>query len=538
MKKNIFGIILLLGITANLFGADITIDLDNKLCTANCNNSDYECKASLSICKTMVDYPTDVLSGELVKYFTSYMGGVMVKASREMAYYGLKSSTDEALNTFLYYFGKSFSINNGVKKIKGLDPATLIDFTVNYLYDVSANVIIDGLSNKQLESIRDMPIIPDRAPNSDLRQALKWVFKVLFNDLKATLYFNLKPPRVDLAVGAGVVDNTLILTDITIKNAQAANDYFDSKTALYASQKNGQIIDLVSERESTYHRMVGKEYKEDYISKFLADCKKIQLDTVEYIIANTSGFHVGDKINENLRNKCSKEFRRMVEDEKDKNSILALKSSLSRSRYGKLIKYYFPNDTYDWYMKNYDKELNYKANRDYTHLKYLNDNDIYPVFVSLNKSDSNYIGSNITVLEFFYALTKIDKSLTMSKWYYIEKYPNELLTFNKAAEILDHFAVESFKLISNECYKNYVNYNLYPFGVLRYNKANSLMYKEYKKTHTNWGHLGRVYIQIAGHYLINKYNWSTVDTKKITGAGAIDLLYAYKKTLEHYKGRN
>ncbi|MCK5537857.1 MAG: hypothetical protein KAI79_13610, partial [Bacteroidales bacterium] len=362
----IIKIILLYLVTFGYLNAGVILDIDQKTCENGCETYDLECnQIQLKVCETTLSIAAGATESEVIKFFLKYTSTILIETGVKMVELGLYESKSVAYEKLMLAFGTRFQVvgqayfyNGGFNPI---DKIGLIDFAADIVYDIVAGEIIDGLDESKINALRSIPGLSN-GRSDDIRQGLKWVFKVFFNDLKATIYSLMG--NVTAAWGAAVVDNTLVLAEISVAVTGAAFEYFDSATALAMSKKRGEILDLYWKDSGPYLRAKDIGLKQRALDSFLIECKKIQLDLGESITANWAKPLIGyaPQLNQELKNRCDDYYFEMQKNNVTKKYMLASAlNGYSEERYNKLIEYYFHVD--DW---NSYKELYKITNYDFT----------------------------------------------------------------------------------------------------------------------------------------------------------------------------
>jgi len=374
-------IFIVLVILYNSLDAGIIMDIDKKTCINECDKYDLACnEIQLKLCKIMLSTAYDTVETESIKRFTQWAGSALAQTGKVLVKAGVYKTKKEAyekLGSNIIYFGNIFKKNGGLlitnNEKRMFDSSALIEFAIDATFDIVSNEIIENYDSIACSKIRSLPLIDDNADDETIKQALKWMVKLSFNDLKATLYYG-TGHYID-AAGAGVVDNSLLLADIGVKTTHSAKEYFNSSTALAMSKKRGQILNLYYKYEGPYLRLRKSnpdEYKikQKMPNEFLTKCKKIKLDLDEFIIANWAkpleGY--GPKLNKSLNDECNKYYYEMQKNNYMKKYILSnALTHYSKTRYNKMIEYYFNHDDWHYYKKlynvyNFDPKIGYPKN--------------------------------------------------------------------------------------------------------------------------------------------------------------------------------
>lgn len=359
----IIKIILVFLATLGYANAGVILDIDQKTCENGCETYDLECnQIQLKVCETTLSIAAGATESEVIKYFLKYATTILTETGVKMVELGLYESKSVAYEKLMIAFGTRFQVvgeayfhNGGFNPI---DKIGLIDFAAEIVYDIVAGEIIDGLDESTINIIRSTPGLSN-GRSDDIRQGLKWVFKVFFNDLKATIYSLMGNGAA--AWGAAVVDNTLVLAEISVAVTGATFEYFDSATALAMSKKRGEILDLYWKDSGPYLRAKDIGLKQRALNGFLIECKKIQLDLGESITANWAKPLIGyaPQLNQELKNRCNDYYHEMQKSNANKKNMLASAlDSYTEERYNKLIEYYFHIDDWNSYKQLY-KITNY-----------------------------------------------------------------------------------------------------------------------------------------------------------------------------------
>ena len=338
------------------------MDIDKKTCINECDKYDLACnEIQLKLCKIMLSTAYDTVETESIKRITQYAGAALAKTGSILLKVGVYKSKKEAyaaLGSNVIYFGNMFKKNGGLllkapdSKFWAIDKSSIIEFAIDATFDIVSNEIIENYDSPACSKIRNLPGINENADDETIKQALKWAVKLAYNDLKATIYYS--TGQYIKAAGAGVVDNSLLLADIGIKTASAREEYFKSKTALEMSIKREKILDLYWKYEGSYLRLresVSEEnkVKKETLQKFLTECKKINISFSDVQII------FRDNLNAELKNKCNDYYFEMQKNNSMKKYILSnALTQYSKTRYNKMIEYYFHHDDWPYYKKLYD----------------------------------------------------------------------------------------------------------------------------------------------------------------------------------------
>ncbi len=433
-------------------------DISKRYCSADCG-LDNDCKNMKDICNIMVKLPIETVDGEVFKLSLRVISSAITSILNKAVEKKLMKFNDVVafyvyLDDILPALAKKEFTKSGLMKFNKLDVA---EFFIDTAIDIRIEHIVNMMSHKQLQVYRNWPGIHDSASDETIRQALKWMMKLIKNDIKAVAMSVLGSPT--RAFQAGVADNAFLLLDIGIKTVGAGFDALDAKTDLVMSKKYGKMMNLFFDYEEFYYKQ-NKENQQLYLKQFQKECREIKLSLGEFITANWAKIYkkYGASLNARLRNKCNNYIMEMQKTNFQKQFIISsVIKTMPRDRYIKLVNHFYPYEDRDYYMKlydisNYDPVIGSVPNQQiYKYLKRLNAYGIKILaknFPQKNRANIKVASILISMIQRNNYNTKIEPSKVLSD----SGFSNlTKLTQQKLAKLLNNnFTLSSIKLNKNQ----------------------------------------------------------------------------------------
>jgi len=335
--------------------------ISEQICSA-----DAECSSSKKVCEIALNSLGGVIEGESIKLITKFVGQATVYASKTIVKFGTGKSQKKITNEIIGKLGQAFKFNSGIRKVKGFSPDTILEFSIDLVFSIAADLYVEQMTEFDMAEVRKLPISGFKsAPTKVIKTSLKRLIQIAKNNFKF-LIFKTKNPVI--AARSAIVDNSLILAEIGVDVANSSVEATDSILALSKSEKIGEILDLYIEHESPYFKAKNKIEKIRIKEEFSAKCSLIKLSGLETFWASLKkGKYSLATINSGLTAYCWKYELEMQKEDYGKYALIRLSTMWSKERYEKFIKYYFPDSeqyalTRLYEVENFDIDLKISNN--------------------------------------------------------------------------------------------------------------------------------------------------------------------------------
>lgn len=335
-----------------IFNVNWNADYADRECSINCG-ADIECKNQKILCNLLVKIPGSAADQELFK-LTLRVVSTAITSLLNYASSNMKLNNSTAISFYTHLDDQLPSlIGPKLSKAKLFSGANIVEFFIDIALDILIDYRVKTLTSQQLQNLRGLWYVHDSAPDETLRQAIKMMLTLAKNDTKALAMIYMGNPVG--AIGAGVIDNLILVTDIGVKTSAAAADFFEAEAAAAQSSKMFEVLNLRISIESSFYKEKDRVKKANIIESFEVECKKIELTKGSFFAAQLHKKGYGWRIDEALNAQCMSYVLDMYLND-NKKEFLALSNvkTLSRQRYIKLINYYYPTTDKAFYLKLYD----------------------------------------------------------------------------------------------------------------------------------------------------------------------------------------
>ena len=406
ISKLVFVGLVIFGVSSELFaGFTILSDVDTKICTVSgitqeqCA-ADMQCSASKKVCEIAVGQLGKLTETTTLNEIIKYGGQSVVYISKIMVKTGISTQKD-LVNQLLTKLGNSAKFNAGMKGIKGLNKGNVSTIFFDILFDVATDMYIKGLNQNTIASIQKSGI-PGfaSAPRTAIETGIKNMITLAKNNFKYAM-----TPNKIIAARDLIIDDSLLLLDISVTVKNSTVEAVDSKLSAEQSAKYNNILALVIKYKSIYHKDPRVRSEKKYlIEEFKNKCYDEQFNGLSGFFASfKKNKYSLPSLNYNIRNTCDKYYQSLDNDERTKFSFITMSTYFPKGKYDIFVENYFPDSEQDKLKKLYNVDNFDNAYR-----------------VSKNKAVRKFIKKalayGLTLKEFLIGKTLFDETQEIEKY--------------------------------------------------------------------------------------------------------------------------